>query len=310
MKNKKVGIIGVGNVGSTIANNLATKAMCSEIVLRDIRQNYTQAMALDISQASNAAKSHTKVVMSKDASDLQGCDIVVITAGIARKPGMSRNDLLLTNNKIMSSIITDIKDNCPDAILIIVSNPLDAMVYAALKSSGFNRTKVIGMAGILDSARMSHYVQEELGYGAGQIESSVMGGHGDDMVPLTNYSTVNGICIEKLLSDKQINSIVEKTKTGGLEIVKLLETGSAYYAPALGATLMVDAILNNTKKIYPCAVMLEGEYSYKNVVAGVPVMLGCNGVEKIIELDLNETQKKNFSNSVASVRELIDIIDA
>ena len=149
MKNKKVGIIGVGNVGSTIANNLATKAMCSEIVLRDIRMNYTQAMALDISQASNAAKSHTKVVMSKDASDLKGCDIVVITAGITRKPGMSRNDLLLTNNKIMSSIITDIKDNCPEAILIIVSNPLDAMVYAALKSSGFNRTKVIGMAGMM-----------------------------------------------------------------------------------------------------------------------------------------------------------------
>lgn len=309
MMKKKVAIIGTGNVGSTIASNLATKGICATIALRDVRENFTQAMALDISQAANAAKSHTKVYMAKDASDLKDSDIVIITAGIARKPGMSRNDLLLTNAKIMQSIIKDVKQNCPNAILIIVANPLDAMVYAALKFSGFPRNKIIGMAGILDSARMSHFIQEELGYGAGQIEASVMGGHGDDMVPLTNYSTVGGVSIETLLNSEQIENIVNKTKNGGLEIVKLLETGSAYYAPAYSTTIMVEAILSNTNKIYPCAVMLEGEYSYNNVVAGVPVMLGSNGVEKVVELDLNENQRESFKKSVLSVTELTKVID-
>lgn len=309
MLNKKVGIIGVGNVGSTLAFNLATNAICSQIVLKDIRNNIVEAMALDISQASNAAKSHTVVSAAKDGKDLKACDIVVITAGVPRKPGMSRDDLVLTNAKIMKSVVEEVKDYCPSAIIIVVSNPLDAMVYTALKISGFSSNQVIGMAGILDSARMSHFINEKLGYGAGQIESSVMGGHGDDMVPLTNYSTVSGVCIENLLSTEDIEDIVDKTKSGGLQIVKLLETGSAYYAPAYGASLMIKAILNNEKKIYPCAVLLDGEYSYKNIVAGVPVMLGSSGVEKIIELKLNDEQKKSFQNSINSVKDLTNILD-
>ena len=306
---KKVGIIGVGNVGSTLAFTLATKGICSSIVIKDIRENIVEAMTLDISQSANAASSHTVVSSVKKASDLENCDIVVITAGVPRKPGMSRNELLLINAKIMKSVIEDIKTNCPNAIIIVVSNPLDAMVYAALKISNFPSNQVIGMAGILDNARMSHFILEKLSYGAGQIQSSVMGGHGDDMVPLPNHSTVAGVCIEELLSNEEINDIVQKTKNGGLQIVKLLETGSAYYAPAYSTSKMIESILNNEKKIYPCAVLLNGEYGYNNVVAGVPVMLGISGIEKIIELDLNEEQKIQFDKSVLSVKELTDVLD-
>ena len=192
--------------------------------------------------------------------------------------------------------------------LIIVSNPLDAMVYAALKITCFPRNQVIGMAGILDSARMSHFILEKLGYGAGQIQSSVMGGHGDDMVPLPNYSTVMGVSLSELLSKKDIEDIVTKTKNGGLQIVRLFETGSAYYAPAHATSLMVEAILYNTKRVYPCSVMLEGEYGYNNVVGGVPVMLGSNGVEKVVDLKLTEEQKNMFANSIASVQDLIDTL--
>lgn len=310
MENKKVTIIGVGNVGSTLAYTLAHKGICSKIVLKDIRENIVKAMALDISQSANAAKSHTIVTAAKDGSDLKGSDLVIVTAGIPRKPGMSRDDLLLTNAKIMSSVIEDIKNYAPNSIVIVVSNPLDAMVYSALKSSGFKREQVVGMAGILDSARMSHFILEKLGYGAGQIESSVMGGHGDSMVPLPNYSTVAGVPLSELLSSEDIEYIIEKTKNGGLEIVKLLETGSAYYAPAHATSLMVEAILHNKKKIYPCSVMLDGEYGYKNVVGGVPVMLGSKGVEKIIELKLDEKQSALFENSIKSVQELIDTLES
>lgn len=309
MINKKVGIIGVGNVGSTLAYTLAHKGICSSIVLKDIRENVVEAMALDISQSANAAKSHTIVHAAKTGKDLKDCDIVVITAGIPRKPGMSRDDLLLTNAKIMKNVIEDIKTYAPSSIIIIVSNPLDAMVYTALKTSGFKKEQVVGMAGILDSARMSHFILEKVGFGAGQIESSVMGGHGDNMVPLPNYSTVAGVAITEILTQGEIEQIVEKTKNGGLQIVKLLETGSAYYAPAHATSLMVEAILDNKKKIYPCAVMLDGEYGYKNIVAGVPVMLGNKGVEKIMELRLDEKQKELFENSIKSVKSLIQVLE-
>ncbi len=309
MINKKVGIIGVGNVGSTLAYTLAHKGICSSIVLKDIRENIVEAMALDISQSANAAKSHTVVHPAKSGEDLKDCDVVVITAGIPRKPGMSRDDLLLTNAKIMKSVIEDIKNYAPNAIVIIVSNPLDAMVYTAIKTSGFKKEQIVGMAGILDSARMSHFILEKVGFGAGQIESSVMGGHGDDMVPLPKHSTVAGVAITEILKEEEINEIVEKTKNGGLQIVKLLETGSAYYAPAHATSLMVEAILDNKKKIYPCAVMLDGEYGYENIVAGVPVMLGNKGVEKIMELKLDENQTKQFANSIDSVKSLVDVLE-
>ncbi len=209
----------------------------------------------------------------------------------------------------MKSVIEDVKNFASNAKIIIVSNPLDAMVYTALKTSGFPREQVIGMAGILDSARMSHFILEKVGFGAGQIESSVMGGHGDDMVPLPNFSTVAGVPLSELLSDEDIEDIVEKTKNGGLQIVKLLETGSAYYAPAHATSLMVEAILHNKRKIYPCAVMLDGEYGYKNIVGGVPVMLGSKGIEKIIELNLSELQEKQFAQSVSSVQDLVNTLE-
>ena len=310
MNTKKVGIIGVGNVGSTLAYTLAHKGICSHIVLKDIRENIVQAMALDISQSANAAKSHTVVTAASSGIDLKDCDLIVITAGIPRKPGMSRDDLLLTNAKIMENVLEDVKIYAPKSKIIIVSNPLDAMVYTALKVTNFPKEQIIGMAGILDSARMSHFILEKVGYGAGQIESSVMGGHGDDMVPLPNYSTVAGVALPELLSKSDINDIVTKTKNGGLQIVKLLETGSAYYAPAHATSLMVEAILHNKRRIYPCAVKLDGEYGYENIVGGVPVMLGSNGIEKIIELKLDEEQKALFSKSVASVQELVDTLNS
>ena len=309
MNTKKVGIIGVGNVGSTLAYTLAHKGICSHIVLKDIRENIVQAMALDISQSANAAKSHTVVKAASSGIDLKACDVIVITAGLPRKPGMSRDDLLLTNAKIMESVLEDVKVYAPKSKIIIVSNPLDAMVYTALKVTNFPKNQIIGMAGILDSARMSHFILDKVGYGAGQIESSVMGGHGDDMVPLPNYSTVAGVALPELLSKSDIDDIVNKTKNGGLQIVKLLETGSAYYAPAHATSLMVEAILDNKRKIYPCAVMLDGEYGYEDVVGGVPVMLGTNGIEKIIELKLDNKQKELFANSVASVQELVDTLN-
>lgn len=308
MNKKTIGIVGVGNVGSTLAFTLATKNICSTLLLKDLRENFVQAMALDISQATNAARSKTITKACLKNEEFKDCDVVVITAGIARKPGMSRDDLLLTNAKIMTSVINDILPNNKNAIFIIVSNPLDVMVYTALKASNLPRNKVIGMAGILDSARMSHFIFEKIGYGQGQIEASVMGGHGDDMVPLADFSTVAGVKLDELLSKEDVDDIVNKTKNGGAQIVKLLETGSAYYAPAYSTTLMIEAILEDKKKIYPCAIMLEGEYGYENIVSGVPVMLGSNGVEKVIELNLKEEQKKQFAKSVSSVQELVDIL--
>ncbi|MBU0925822.1 malate dehydrogenase [bacterium] len=309
MNNKRVGIVGVGNVGATLAFTLATKNICSSLLLKDLRENIVQAMALDISQATNAAKSKTIVQSCIKDEEFKDCDIVVITAGIARKPGMSRDDLLLTNAKIMTSVINSITKYNPNAVIIIVSNPLDAMVYTALKASNWPRNKIIGMAGILDSARMAHFIFEKLGYGQGQIEASVMGGHGDDMVPLADFSTVDGVNLSEVLSKKDIDDIVFKTKNGGAQIVKLLETGSAYYAPAYSTTLMIEAILNNKREVYPCAVRLEGEYGYYNIVSGVPVMLGSNGIEKIIELNLKDEQKNQFSKSIASVQELVDTLE-
>ena len=309
MSKKRVGIVGVGNVGSTLAFTLATKNICSTLLLKDVRENIVQAVALDISQATNAAKSKTITKACLSDEEFSNCDIVVITAGVPRRPGMSRDDLLLTNAKIMISIINNTIKYNPNVIIIVVSNPLDAMVYTALKASNISRNKIIGMAGILDSARMSHFIFEKLGYGQGQIDASVMGGHGDDMVPLADFSTVAGVKLEELLSKEDIDDIVEKTKNGGAQIVKLLETGSAYYAPAYSTSLMIEAILEDKRKIYPCAVMLEGEYGYSDIVSGVPVMLGSNGVEKIIELNLKEEQKMQFAKSVSSVQELVDILN-
>jgi malate dehydrogenase len=305
----RVGIVGAGNVGSTVAYSLAMQGACHEIILRDNKIEIAKGKALDMSQAAAAIRSHTVVSVAETMDQLTDCDVVVVTAGSPRLPGMSRDDLLLINAKITKEVIHGIAKYSPDAIVIMVSNPLDAMVYTACKESGFPRERVIGMAGILDSARMAHFIYEKLGYGAGQIRASVMGGHGDDMVPLPRYSTVAGVQLADLLSDEEIEEVVDRTRHGGAEIVKYLQTGSAYYAPGKSTAIMVDAILKDTKQIHPCAVMLEGEYGYKDVVSGVPVMLGANGAEKIIEVTLDESEEAQFAKSVASVQDLVDTLN-
>ena len=309
MRGKRVAIIGIGNVGSSVAYSLAMSGSCHEVILRSSNVDRAKGIALDLSQAAQAARKHTIVSVAKTLEDVVDCDVIVITAGSPRLPGMSRDDLLLKNAEIMQKIVGSLKHTSPNAIIIPVSNPLDAMVYVALKESGWERNRVIGMAGILDSARMAHFVYEKLGYGAGQIRCSVMGGHGDDMVPLPRFSTVAGVPLTDLLTWEEINEIVEKTKNGGAEIVSLLKDGSAYYAPAKATALMVEAILSDKKQIYPCAVMLDGEYGYKDVVSGVPVMLGANGAEKIIEANLNDEQDRQFAKSIGSVRQLIDTLN-
>jgi malate dehydrogenase len=262
-----------------------------------------------MSQAASAIRSHTVVSVAEDMSELTNCDVVVVTAGSPRLPGMSRDDLLMINAKITKEVLRDIAKYSPDAIVIMVSNPLDAMTYVAIKESGFDRSRVLGMAGILDSSRMASFIQEKLGYGGGQIRASVMGGHGDDMVPLPRYSTVAGVPLTDVLTHAEIDEIVQRTRQGGAEIVAHLQTGSAYYAPGKSTAIMVDAILKDTKQIHPCAVMLEGEYGYSDIVSGVPIMIGANGCEKIIEVTLNDVEKKMFKKSVDSVQSLIDTLN-
>ena len=308
-RGKRVGIVGAGNVGATVAYSLAMLGSCHEIILRDNKIDVAKGKALDMSQAASAVRSHTVVTVAEDMSELKDCDVVVVTAGSPRLPGMSRDDLLMINANITKEVMEGIKTYSPNAIVIMVSNPLDAMTYVALKESGFDRTRVIGMAGILDSSRMASFIQEKLGYGGGQIRASVMGGHGDDMVPLPRYSTVAGVPLTDVLTNDEIEEVVKRTRHGGAEIVGHLKTGSAYYAPAKSTAIMVEAILKDTKQIHPCAVYLDGEYGYSDVVCGVPVMLGANGAEKIIEVTLDDKEKDMFKNSCGSVQELIDSLN-
>ncbi len=307
-RGKKVAIIGAGNVGATVAYSLAMKGSCHEVVLRDRAPEIAKGKALDMSQAANAARTHTIVSVAEEAADLAGSDVVVITAGSPRKPGMSRDDLLMINADITKQVVADVREHAPEAIIIMVSNPLDVMTYVALKESGFPRERVLGMAGILDSARMAHFIYEKVGYGAGQIRASVMGGHVDDMVPLPKFSTVAGVPLSDVLDEEDILDVIERTKHGGAEIVGYLKTGSAYYAPAKSTALMVEAILKDTKQIHPCAILLDGEYGYHDVVSGVPLVLGAGGAEKIFEVTLSEGQKKRFAKSVGSVKSMIDVL--
>ena len=303
---KKVTVIGTGNFGSTVGFILAMDGSCHEVVLRGRNIDIAKGKALDMSQAANAARQHTVVRAAEGPEDMADSEIVVVTAGAPRTPGMSRDDLLVKNADIVKGYAQEIKEYAPNAIVIVVSNPLDAMTYVMLKETGFPKERVLGMAGILDSARMAHFIYQKLQYGAGQIRATVMGGHGDTMVPLPKFTTVAGVPIEDLLTNAEITDIVEKTKNGGAEIVNLLGSGSAYYAPAKSTTVMVDAILRDTKQIHSCAVWLEGEYGYSDIIAGVPAMIGANGVEKIIQMTLKPFQEERFKNSVASVQELTD----
>jgi malate dehydrogenase len=304
----KVTIIGTGNFGSTVAFILAMRGSCHEVILRGRNVDVAKGKALDMSQAANAAREHTIVRAAESAEDMRDSHIVVITAGAPRTPGMSRDDLLVKNAQIVKTYALEIKKYAPNAIVIVVSNPLDVMTYVALKYTGFKREKVLGMAGILDAARMAHFIYEKLGYGAGQIRATVMGGHGDTMVPLPKFTTVAGVPIDDLLDSEEIGEIVKKTRNGGAQIVNLLGDGSAYYAPAKSTAVMVDAILKDTKQIHSCAMMLKGEYGYNDMISGVPVMIGAGGGEQIIEMTLKTLQKTRFKDSVGSVKEMVDTL--
>ena len=305
-KGKKVTVIGTGNFGSTVAFIMAMNGTCHNVVLRGRNYDVAKGKALDMSQAANAAGQLTIVKAAKGPEDMAGSDVVVITAGAPRTPGMSRDDLLTKNAEIVKMYSKEIKVHAPNAVVVVVSNPLDAMTYVALKYTGFPRERVLGMAGILDAARMAHFIYEKLRYGAGQIRATVMGGHGDTMVPLPKFTTVAGVPIEDLLDSEEIVDIVKKTRNGGAQIVNLLGNGSAYYAPAKSTTVMVDAILKDTNQIHSCAIMLQNDYGYSDIVSGVPVMIGAGGAEKVIRMSLKPLQETRFSNSVASVQEMVD----
>ena len=308
-KGKKVTVIGTGNFGSTVAFILAMNGSCHNVVFMGRNYNVAKGKALDMSQAANAARQHTIVKAAKGPEAMADSDIVVITAGAPRTPGMSRDDLLVKNAEIVKMYARQIKEHAPDAIVVVVSNPLDVMTYVVLRETGFPRERVLGMAGILDAARMAHFIYEKLEYGAGQIRATVMGGHGDTMVPLPKFTTVAGVPIEDLLDSEEIGEIVRKTRNGGAEIVNLLGDGSAYYAPAKSTTVMVEAILQDTNQIHSCAIMLEDDYGYSGIVSGVPVMIGAGGAEQVIPMALKPLQQTRFKNSVASVQEMVDTLE-
>jgi malate dehydrogenase len=304
---KKVSIIGAGNVGSTAAHWLMAKEL-ADVVMIDVVEGVPQGKALDLRQALPIERSDVHITGSNDYADTANSDVVIITAGIARKPGMSRDDLLHTNFKIMTDVVKNVVAYSPESILIVVSNPLDAMVQAAYRLSGFNRERVIGMAGILDSGRFKSFIAEELQVSVENMSCLVLGGHGDNMVPLIRYTTVASIPITELLSKERIDAIIQRTRDGGGEIVKYLKTGSAYYAPSAAAVEMAEAILKDKKKILPCAAYLEGEYGVNGYFMGVLCKLGAAGLEQIVEIRLSDEEHAALMKSAAAVKELCDVI--
>jgi malate dehydrogenase len=304
---KKVTVVGAGHVGATAAQRLSEKEL-SDVVLVDIIEGVPQGKALDLTEAAPVEKHDAQLIGTNSYDETEGSDIVIITAGIARKPGMSRDDLISTNAKIVKSVTQEIVKRSPDATLIIVSNPLDAMCHVAYEASGFPKNRVIGMAGVLDSARFRAFIAMELNVSVENTHAFVLGGHGDTMVPLPRYSTVSGIPITELMPQDRIDALVDRTANGGAEIVGLLKTGSAYYAPASSAVEMAEAILKDKKKILPCAVFLEGEYGINELFIGVPVKLGAGGVEDIIEIKLTEDENAALQKSAAAVEELKELL--
>jgi malate dehydrogenase len=308
---KKVTVVGGGFVGSTTAQRILDAGI-ADVVLTDILDGVPAGKALDMLESGPilGSDSHAAGIStgSGDYRETANSDIVVITAGFPRKPGMSRDDLLKANYDVVKAVVENVVKFSPNAILILVTNPLDAMAQAAYKISGFSKNRVIGMAGVLDSARMSTFVAAELGVSVENVHSFVLGGHGDDMVPLARYSTVAGIPLPELLSKEKIEAIVTRTRKGGAEIVNLLKTGSAYYAPSAAVVEMVKAILHDKKKILPCAAYLEGEYGVRGLFVGVPVKLGARGIEQIIEIKLTAEEQAALDKSSASVRELVSVL--
>ncbi|MBK9314879.1 MAG: malate dehydrogenase [Acidobacteria bacterium] len=308
MGRKKITVVGAGNVGATTAHWLVSKEL-GDVVLVDIVEGMPQGKALDLAQAGPIEGYDSRLIGTNGYKETANSDIVVITSGIARKPGMSRDDLLNTNAGIVGSVTDEIARTSPNAIIIVVSNPLDAMAQVAFKRSGFPKNRVIGMAGVLDSARMRTFLAEALNVSVENVTAFVLGGHGDTMVPLPRYSTCAGIPVTELLPKDVLDKIVARTAGGGAEIVSLLKTGSAYYAPSAAAVEMVESILLDKKKILPCAVLLEGEYGINGLFVGVPVKLGSNGIEEIIQINLTADERAALQKSAAAVQELITILN-
>jgi malate dehydrogenase len=302
---RKVTVIGAGNVGATAAQRIAESGL-ADVCLIDVVDGLPQGKALDLAEAAPLEAHDHAIVGTNDYADTAGSDVIVVTAGLARQPGMSRDDLLLKNAGIVRAVVSQAAKQSPKAILIIVTNPLDAMVHVALESSGFPKERVIGMAGVLDSARFRTFIAAELGVSSADVSAFVLGGHGDTMVPLPRFSTVAGIPLPELLTPERIEALVQRTRTGGAEIVALLKSGSAFYAPASSVARMVDSILNDRKRVLPCAVLLSGEYKIDGLVVGVPIVLGATGVEKIIEVKLTDDEQAALLTSAGSVRGLRD----
>ena len=307
--NRKVSVIGAGNVGSTAARSIADKEL-ADVVILDIPQmeGVAQGKGLDMLEACPVEGSDARVLGTSNYADTAGSDIVVITAGLARKPGMSRDDLLTKNCAIVSSVTEEVMKHSPDCIIMPVTNPLDAMAQVVYRKSGLSRERVIGMAGVLDSARMRAFIAQALDVSVENTHAFVLGGHGDTMVPLPRYSTVAGIPVTELLDKETVDAIVQRTANGGAEIVKLLGTGSAYYAPGSAVVEMVEAVLKDKKKILPCSVFLQGEYGIHGLFVGVPCKLGANGLEKIIEIELSPDEDAALKKSAAAVQELVQVI--
>lgn len=305
---RKVTVIGSGNVGATVANVLAHKDLVNEIVLLDIQGDIAKGKALDMWQQAPVDYYSTRITGTDDYAKTADSDIVVITAGIPRKPGMSRDDLISTNANIVSSVTAQIMKYSVNPIIIVVSNPLDVMTYAAWKTSGLPSSRVFGMAGILDTARYRAFLAEALNVSPKDIQAVLMGGHGDTMVPLPRYTTVSGIPVTELIDEASLDAIVERTKVGGGELVKLMGT-SAWYAPGAAAAQMVESILKNENRIYPCCALLNGEYNLNGVFVGVPVKLGANGIEQLIELKLNESEMALLNDSADQVRQVMEVYD-
>ena len=307
MTKRKVGIIGAGAVGATAAFSLSMMGTCGEIVLFDIAQGVAKGKAIDIGQSTHYAPNSTVITAAETPADVSECDIVVITAGVPRKGDMTREDLLMINAKIMKSVVEDVMKYSPNAVIICVSNPLDVMTYVIGQMTGWERSRIVGLSGALDGARMAYQIYNKLGYGAGQIGTLVIGDHGQHMIPLPQEVQVGSVDVSELLSQKDMEEIIERTKNGGAEIVKHLGT-SGYYAPGRAIAYMVEAILNDAKVVVAASALLDGEYGHSDVAVGVPVILGKQGVEKIIEMKLDDETKVKFATSVESIKEGISVL--
>tara|TARA_B100000579_G_C22846048_1_gene864408 strand:+ start:750 stop:1706 length:957 start_codon:yes stop_codon:yes gene_type:complete len=307
---KKISLIGAGQIGGTLAHLIAFKEI-ADVVLFDVAEGLAKGKALDIAQSSGVSGSNINLMGTSDYKDIKNSDVIIITAGVPRKPGMSRDDLLGINLKIIKEVAEGIKKNSPESFVICITNPLDIIVMALQKYSGLPSKKIVGMAGILDSSRFKYFISQELNVPIKKIKSLVLGGHGDTMVPMPNHTLIDGKSLvelvkEKKISQEKLNSIINRTRKGGAEIVKLLEKGSAFYAPAASGIEMAESYLNDLKKTLPCAAYLNGEYNIKGLYVGVPVIIGKQGVEKVVELDLSSEEKNNFKDSVKAVEDLFN----